>query len=259
MRLTFLGTGTSQGVPMIGCDCDICQSTNPRNKRFRTSAIVEEDGFTLLIDATPDLRSQCLRAGLARLDAILFTHGHSDHILGIDDLRRFNMIQDQTLPAYGSEETLGRIRTMFSYALENNGARHPYTRLTLNVVNEPFEVGPFQVSPFGLPHGRVETYGYLIKRKSDAKSLLAYFTDCKDVPPQARAAIRGVPVLVLDALRFTEHPTHLTISESVEIAREVGAAQTYFIHFTHDIDHDRHSLDLPDKIAFAYDELVVEI
>ena len=257
MKLTFLGTGTSQGVPMIGCDCQVCLSDNPRNKRLRTSALVEEDGFTLLIDASPDLRSQSLRAGLKKIDAVLFTHSHSDHILGIDDLRRFNWIQNQRLPAYGSRETLERIRALFSYAVENDGAVHPYTRLDLHEVIGTFKLGPFEIMPYTLPHGRVQTNGYLVQQ--GGKPVLAYFTDCKDVPAEARSAVRGVPVLVLDALRFTEHPTHLTISESIAIAREVRAGQTYFVHFTHDVDHDVHSRELPDKIFFGYDELVVEI
>ncbi len=257
MKLTFLGTGTSQGVPMIGCDCVVCRSPDPRNKRFRTSALVEETGFTVLIDASPDLRSQSLRAGLKKIDAILFTHGHSDHILGIDDLRRFNWIQNQRLPAYGSRATLERIRTLFPYAVENNGAVHPYTRLDLHEVRESFQLGPFEITPFALPHGRMDTTGYFFRR--GGKPLLAYFTDCKEVPVQTRSAVRGVPLLILDALRFTAHPTHLTISESLAIAREVGAGRTFFVHFTHDIDHDAHSKDLPERVAFAYDELAIEI
>jgi phosphoribosyl 1,2-cyclic phosphate phosphodiesterase len=150
--LTFLGTGTSQGVPMIGCDCRICRSPDPRNKRLRTSALIEEDGFTILIDASPDLRSQSLRAGVGRIDAILLTHSHSDHILGIDDLRRFNWIQNQRLPAYGSPATLGRVRQLFSYTIEDNGAVHPYTRLDLFEVRETFRLGPFEITPFNLPH-----------------------------------------------------------------------------------------------------------
>jgi len=257
VKLTFLGTGTSTGVPMIACDCRICRSDNPRNKRFRTSAVVEHDGFTVLIDASPDFRSQSLRAGLSRIDAILFTHSHSDHLLGIDDLRRFNWIQNQRLPAYGPPETLERIRSVFSYAIQDDRNARGYTRLDLHEVHEPFQLGPFEVAPFSLPHGRIESYGYLFRRAG--KPALAYFTDCKDVPAQARAAIRDVPVLVLDALRYEDHPTHLTIPESIEIARETGAGRTYFIHMTHDIDHDVHGRDLPKGIAFAYDELVVEI
>lgn len=257
MKLTFLGTGTSQGVPMIGCDCRICRSPDPRNKRFRTSAIVEEDGFTVLIDTSPDLRSQSLRAGIDRIDAILFTHGHSDHLLGIDDLRRFNWIQDERLPAYGPPETLERIRTLFPYAVEKRDEPHPYTRLDLHDVDGPFQLGPFEIIPFRLPHGSIDTNGYVFAR--DGKPRLAYFTDCKDVPAHARSAIRNIPVLVIDALRFTEHPTHLAIPESIGIAREVQAGRTYFIHLTHDVDHELHGRDLPETIAFAHDELVVEI
>ena len=258
MKLTFLGTGTSVGVPMIGCECGICRSDNPRNKRLRTSALVQEDGFTILIDASPDLRSQSLRAGLKKIDAVLFTHSHSDHLLGIDDLRRFNWIQQKRLPAYGPPDTLKRIRTLFSYAIEKNHTSQIYTQLDLHEIREPFRLGPFEIAPFSLPHGGMETYGYVIGCNG-AKPALAYFTDCKDVPASARAAIRGIPVLVLDALRFTNHPTHLTIAESTAIAREARAGRTYFIHLTHDIDHDIHGKDLPEGVAFAYDELVIEI
>jgi phosphoribosyl 1,2-cyclic phosphate phosphodiesterase len=257
VKLTFLGTGTSTGVPMIGCDCQVCRSENPRNKRFRTSAVVEEDGFTVLIDASPDLRSQSLRAGLKKIDAVLFTHSHSDHLLGIDDLRRFNWIQKQPLPAYAPRDTLERIRTVFSYTVEDNGRGLPYTRLDLREVKSRFALGPFEIEPFALPHGRFESYGYVFRR--NGKAQLAYFTDCKDVPAEARSAIRRIPILVLDALRFEEHTTHLTIPESIRIAREAEAGRTYFIHLTHDVDHDAHSRDLPENISFAYDELVVEI
>lgn len=242
---------------MIGCDCSVCVSIDPRNRRLRSSILVEEEDFRIVVDTTPDFRMQCLRAGLRKIDAIVYTHEHSDHILGLDDLRRFNWIQGRRIPAHGSAKVLEYLRRIFPYALEDSPSYKGLPQIDLKLIEETFDVGPFRLTPYELPHGATRTLGFLFERKANPS--FAYLTDCKDVPPPVCSALRGIPLLILDGLRPTMHPTHLSIPESLEVAREIGAIKTLFTHIAHDVDHEATNRTFPSNVALAHDGLAVEL
>jgi len=254
MHLHILGCGTSTGVPVIGCGCGVCTSPDPRNKRSRTSAYLRLDnGSTLLIDASMDLRFQALRDNLRRIDAVLFTHAHADHIFGIDDLRGFNFAQRQTIPCYATAATLAEIRYYFRYVFDvkpHSGGALP--QITLHEIDEtrPFELCGITVQPFRVMHGALAVTGY---RFGD----LAYATDCNAIPSETKAALGGVKHLVLDALRHERHSTHFTISDAVAVAQELAIPNTYLIHMGHTIDYQRESEKLPSGIRFCYDGMEI--
>ncbi len=257
MRLTFLGTGTSFGVPQIGCACAVCRSGDPRDRRTRVGAIVEDEGLRLLLDTPPELRLQLIAAGVDRLDAVLFTHDHADHTHGIDDIRAISMRRDGALPMYGSAETLDAIAQRFPYIFDAQlkalpgtfkpeGFAHPLR------AGEPVRIGHLDVTPVAVPHGRLQVFGYRI-------GPLGYITDAKSLPDDVVAQLAGVDVLVLNALFRTAHPTHLSIGEAVETAARVGARRTYLTHLTHETSHAELAASLPPGIAPAHDGLTVEI
>jgi phosphoribosyl 1,2-cyclic phosphate phosphodiesterase len=257
MRLTFLGTGTSFGVPQIGCDCAVCRSPDPRDKRTRSGALVEANGSNILIDTPPELRLQLVAAGVGRVDAVLYTHEHADHINGIDDLRMFSVRQRRPLPLYGPIETLDRLRASFNYIFDD--AVRPYEgtskpRLELRPLEPcvPTDVAGVPVVPLAFQHGHARVFGYRFEK-------LAYITDVKEVPERERARLRGVEVLVLNALWWRPHPTHLSIGEAVEVARAVGAERTYLTHLTHETGHAELAAQLPPGVLPAYDGLTVEV
>ena len=252
MRITFLGTGTSHGVPMIGCDCATCVSPDPRDRRLRPSVFIQAPDVNLLVDAGPDLRAQALAYGIRRVDAILFTHGHADHILGMDDLRRFNALQRQAMVCYGDEQTLGDIRKMFTYVFDPatpKGGGLP--QLELVTIGGPFSLRSLEVQPVPLWHGRRAILGFRI-------GPFAYLTDCSQIPDQAWPLLDHVDVLVLDALRDRPHPTHFSLDEAVAAATRISARRTYFTHMCHDLQHAPTCARLPEGIALAYDGLVLE-
>jgi phosphoribosyl 1,2-cyclic phosphate phosphodiesterase len=257
MRLTFLGTGTSFGVPQIGCDCAVCRSTDPRDKRTRSGAILEAAGSTILIDTPPELRLQLIAGGFSRIDAVVYTHEHADHVNGIDDLRIFSIQQRRPLPIYGPPETLDRVRASFNYIFDD--AVRPYEgtskpRLTLH----PTEAGHLvtlagvEVLPLAFQHGHLRVYGYRFGN-------LAYITDVKAIPEPAFGQLRGLDVLVLNALWWRPHPTHLSISEAVDTARALGARRTYLTHLTHETGHAELEAKLPPGVFPAHDGLTVEV
>jgi phosphoribosyl 1,2-cyclic phosphate phosphodiesterase len=254
VKITFLGTGTSHGVPMIGCDCATCRSSDPRDARLRPSLYVEADGGeALLVDAGPDLRQQALRAGIRRIDAVIFTHGHADHILGIDELRRFNALQQGAMPCYGDAATLYDVERMFAYVFDPRtpkGGGLPDLEL-VRIVG-PFPVGRQPIVPVPIFHGRRPILGLRIGR-------FAYLTDCSRIPDESWALLEGLEVVVLDALRERPHPTHFTIDEAVDAARRIGAARTYFTHMCHDLGHAATNARLPPGMELSYDGLVVEL
>ena len=253
MRITFLGTGTSHGVPMIGCGCATCTSTDPRDTRLRPSIYVETAAARVLVDAGPDLRAQALRHRITRVDAIVFTHGHADHILGMDDVRRFNALMDGAMPCYGDAATLDDIRRMFSYVFDPatpKGGGLP--QLDLRQVDGRFAVGGLDIVPVPLAHGMRPILGFRFGR-------FAYLTDCNRIPDPSWALLEDLDVLVLDALRVRPHPTHFSLDEAVAAAARIGAARTFFTHMCHDLLHAATDARLPPGMALAYDGLVLEL
>lgn len=254
--ITFLGTATSIGVPVIGCDCPVCSSDDPKNQRSRCSIHVRApDGLSWIVDSGPDLRSQCLREGITHIDAALFTHEHSDHIMGFDDLRRFTVGADAELPIYGNESCLSRIRTAFHYAFNGENRYIGYLKPAPRVIAGPFEVGETRVVPLPVQHGKVDTLGFLFEH--NGRKSFVYLPDAKTIPPESLDLMRGVDVLVLDALQEKPHPTHLSISESVEIAREIGARETWLTHFSCRMDYRKVEPALPESIGLSWDGLKV--
>ncbi len=258
MKLTFLGTGTSFGVPQIGCPCAVCRSPDPRDKRTRVGAVVESSGGTrLLIDTPPELRLQLLAAGIDRLDAVLFTHDHADHTHGIDDLRAITVRRTVPLPVYGPAETIANLETKFRYIFDDAirplpGTSKPEGRLHVISAGQCLTIGDLDVTAVRVPHGPVTVFAYRI-------GPLAYVTDAKSLPPQAVDVLRGASVLVINALFRTAHPTHFSISEAVAAAREIGAERTYLTHLTHNTPHADLEAELPRGIVPAFDELTVRI
>ena len=258
MKLTFLGTGTSFGVPQIGCDCEVCASGDPRDKRTRSGALVETDaGKRILIDTPPELRLQLIAAHVDRVDAILFTHEHADHIHGIDDVRALSVRNRSALHMYGPAETVRTLEQRFAYIFDERmrplpGTTKPEGNLTTLVAGVPTEIVGERVVPIAVPHGHTMVFGYRI-------GALGYVTDAKRLPPEALEALRGVKVLVLNALFWREHPTHMSVPEAIETARAVGAERTYLTHLTHDNFHAKLEAALPPGIFPAYDGLVVDV
>jgi len=257
VRLTFLGTGTSFGIPQIGCSCAVCTSRDPRDKRNRTGVVVEADGATILVDTPPELRLGMVRAGIGAVDAVLYTHDHADHTHGIDDLRALSGHHRGTLPIYGPADALERIRLKFDYIFDPLARPIPGSSrpdVTLHPLEPGVEasVAGQKVLPLRFSHGPSDVFGYRI-------GPLAYLTDVKTVPAAERAALRGLDVLVLNALFHRSHPTHLSIPEAVEAARAIGARRTYLTHLTHETAHASLLAELPPAVEPAYDGLVVEI
>lgn len=252
-RVTFLGTGTSHGVPMIACDCPTCTSGDPRDQRLRPSALVElPGGRTLLIDAAPDLRAQALRYGVRRVDAILFTHAHADHVLGLDETRRFTAIQGCPMPCYGDPETIAEVRRVFAYAFRSVQQGGGVPQLELIPVTGPFQAAGQWVVPVPVLHGELPIYGYRIGD-------FAYLTDCSRIPESSWPLLAGVRVLVIDALRDVPHPTHFTVEQALEAAARAAPERALLTHLSHDLGHAETSRRLPANVELAYDGLVLEI
>jgi phosphoribosyl 1,2-cyclic phosphate phosphodiesterase len=253
-KVTMLGTGTSHGVPMIGCTCATCRSTDPRDRRLRPSIHVAlRDRISVLVDTSIDLRQQALAHGITRVDAVLFTHAHADHILGLDDLRGFNALQGSPIPCYANHGTWDTIRRQFSYVFEGplqEGGGVP--QLTTHEITGPFVVQGIRVVPVPLWHGKLPILGFRIGN-------FAYLTDCNRIPDESWRMVENVGVLVLDALRDAPHETHFTVTEAVAAAERIGARQTYFTHMTHDLPHAKTNARLPAGMELAYDGLVLDI
>lgn len=257
MRLTFLGTGTSFGIPVVGCDCRACTSSDPRDRRTRHGALLELDGGRLLVDTPPELRLQLLQAGVDRVDAVWFTHVHADHVHGIDDLRVFT-VRRGDLPAYVGTEYRRPMEEHFRYIFDDGyepleGTSKPRVRLHDLNPGEPVDLLGHRFLPLDIPHGRDRVYGFRVGG-------LGYVTDGKRLPAAAVEALEGVDVLVLNALWFGKpHPSHFTVEEAVAAARAVGAARTYLTHLTHRVTHAELLERLPAGVAPAHDGLTIEV
>jgi len=253
MIVTFLGTGTSTGVPVIGCRCPVCASDDPRNKRLRQSVKIEKDGQHFLIDTTPDLRLQLLREPIPRLDFILFTHSHSDHLMGLDDIRPFNFRQREPIHAFASAPTAKAVRRAFGYIWSDSQVGGGKPQLELHDVDGPFTHAGIDVVPLPVTHGDWTILGYRIGG-------FAYITDTNGIPDATMRLLEGVEHLALDGLRPSpRHPTHFTISEAVACAQRIRARQTWLIHLTHEVDHATVEATLPAGINLAYDGLRLEL
>lgn len=248
LDVTFLGTGTSHGIPVIGCDCPVCTSSDPHDTRYRCSLLLHQEGSTLLIDTSPEFRLQALRAGLKNLDAVLYTHDHADHFNGIDDLRVF--CKDRSLPVYCKEDVALAIQSRFSYVLHGEDIAGGIPHLDLRILKpyEAVKIGMSTVIPIPILHGKREIFAFRI-------GSFAYATDCSEVPEQSLPYFEGLDALVVGALRYWPHPTHYSVFEAVAFGRKVGAKQVYFTHLSHGLSHMTLSSELPQGFQVAYDML----
>lgn len=247
--ITVLGSGTSMGVPTLGCDCRVCTSRDPKDNRLRPSIMLQYSDRTVLIDTTPDFRQQALREKIRRIDAILFTHAHADHIMGLDDVRPINLKHRNVIPIFGSPDTLATIQRSFAYAFDNHGAESAVPKLTEQPVNgSSFDLFGVRFEPILLHHGRVFVYGYRFGRA-------AYLTDHSDVPEESMAKLHGLDVLFLDALRHKPHPTHTTVSQAVHLVEQLRPQRAFLTHISHDLAHEQTESNLPLNVRLAYDGL----
>lgn len=253
MKITFLGTGTSQGVPVIGCSCEICRSLDYRDKRLRSSIHIEVDGKSFVIDTGPDFRQQMLREDIKRLDAVIFTHGHKDHTAGLDDVRAYNFMQGMDMPVYGQRKLLDQLKIEYYYAFEAN--KYPGTpQLQLSeITTQPFDVQGVSFLPLPVHHLNMPVLGYRVNDFS-------YITDANFIPEETRKLLTGTKVLVLNALQREKHISHFNLEEAIEMATLIGAKQTYFTHISHKLGlHKAVEKELPASIGLAYDGLSITL
>jgi phosphoribosyl 1,2-cyclic phosphate phosphodiesterase len=251
MKILILGCGTSCGVPMIGCDCPVCTSKNPRNTRTRASILIGNGDKNILIDTSPDLRMQALRHRIKRIDAVLYTHTHADHLLGIDDLRGFNFIQYEPIPIYGNKKTIAGIKRTFPYIFSDGPSLSTKPVIDVHIINGRFETCGLKVTPVKVFHGADPILGFRM-------GSFAYITDCNRIPGESMKKLAGLKVLILDALREVEHPTHFTISEAVSVSRELGVERTILTHMCHRVDYEKIGGSLPKGVELAFDGMEIE-
>lgn len=254
MKVTLLGTGTSTGVPMIGCQCRVCRSPDPRDKRLRVSALIEHDGNNVLIDTSADFRQQMLEHKVMHLEAVLYTHSHNDHIVGFDDIRAFQFLRRKAPTCYADQGTAARIRRTFDYAFgaaTQQGGGLP--QVPFEVIDErPFDVLGLRVIPVPLLHGQLPILGFRVGG-------FAYLTDCSKIPEASFALLEGLDTLILDGLRPKPHPTHFSIAEAVAHAERIAPRITYLTHMNHDVLHEQTERELPAQVRLAYDGLSFEV
>jgi phosphoribosyl 1,2-cyclic phosphate phosphodiesterase len=254
LKITVLGSGTSVGVPTIGCHCAVCTSTDPRDNRLRPSILISYDGCNVLVDTTPDFRTQALRAGITRLNAVVFTHAHADHVMGLDDIRPFNFHQSGDIPIYAAPDTMASIRRSFPYIFDGQEKKTNVPHIDPRLIDgSAFDLFGLEFLPIPILHGPQTIYGF---RFGNA----AYLTDHSEIPDSSMELMRGLDVIFLDALRYKPHPTHSTVERSTKTAEKLGVRRAFFTHICHDLGHQRAESLLPEHIRLAYDglEVVVE-
>ena len=252
MEILFLGTGTSTGIPSLCCDCEVCLSKDPRNKRLRSSILVQQNDHTILVDTSTDLRQQCLLYRIKKIDTVLYTHHHADHVHGIDELRSFNFFNKTVLPVYGNSHTLHHLNKNFSYIFgdaEQIGGGIPQL-IPKQLENKTYHFGDIPVIPLDIQHGKLIINGF---RFND----FAYITDCSGIPDETRVKLNGLKVLVLNSLGFKPHSTHFNLSQALEAAKNINAERTILTHINHQFDHEKVSRDLPEGVELAMDGLRV--
>jgi phosphoribosyl 1,2-cyclic phosphate phosphodiesterase len=252
MTVTILGSGTSTGVPVVGCSCPVCRSRDSRNSRTRCSILISWREKNILVDTSPDLRQQALREGITHIDAVLYTHTHADHTHGIDDLRPFNHHDQEPIPLFGSRETLDILRRTFRYIFDEESEPGYRPHLALLEITAPFTLFDLPVDPLRLLHGSGLSLGFRF-------GPFAYLTDCHAIPEETAGKLRGLDILIIDGLRFTPHSTHFNIPQAISAAVRLGARRTFLTHLSHEVDHSRHSRDLPPGVEFAFDGLRLPI
>lgn len=253
LSITFLGTGTSVGIPMIGCDCATCTSTDPRDQRSRSSIYCETPECSFVVDTGPDFRTQCLRERVRKVDAVLYTHPHMDHLTGFDELRRFTIAEDAVMPIYARPSCLEVLERMFIYAFNGENRYRGYLKPEPHPIEGIFHLGQTEITPLPLVHGKVETIGFLFAR--NGRKLCAYLSDVKFVTPDAFELMRGVDTLVVDGLRFTPHPTHMNWDEALLLHEQLQPGRTWLTHLQCEVMHARDESRLPDGVRLAYDGL----
>jgi len=248
MKVIILGTGTSQGIPIIGCSCETCVSTNPKDKRLRTSAFINVNGLNILIDTSVDFRQQMLRNKINDIDVVLYTHHHVDHINGLDDLRQITQRYNKVIDLYGTRTSINEIKTSFRYVFDKELIKHNAVPLVKfhSIANKKFKIKNTEIIPVECMHGNLKIFGYRINK-------FAYLTDCSAISDKELKKLEGLKVLVINALRIRPHPTHFNLQQAIEVAKKVKPAKTYFTHLTHDILHERINSSLPKGIELAYD------
>jgi phosphoribosyl 1,2-cyclic phosphate phosphodiesterase len=249
----FLGTGTSHGVPMIGCRCATCASPDPHDRRTRPSIYIElADGTRVLVDTTPDLRMQALAFGIDRVDAILFTHCHADHVMGLDDVRRFNILQNGPIPCYGDGRTMREIRRTFGYIFESTDAGGGIPQIHLYTIGGPFSIARQELVPVPVLHGKRTVLGFRLGG-------FAYLTDCSGIPDSSWELLQGLDTLVIDALRHRPHPSHFTVAEAIGVVERLAPRRAWLTHICHDLPHDATNAALPHGVQLAYDGLTIKL
>jgi len=253
LKITVLGSGTSVGVPTPGCHCEVCTSQDPRDNRLRPSVLINYGGHNIVIDTTPDFRTQMLRAKVDRLDAVLYTHSHADHIMGLDDVRPYNFRQKTRIPIYASAETMGAIQCSFQYIFNDGDRQSSIPQLDTHTLNgDAFELFGLTCVPIRLMHGRNPIYGFRFGRA-------AYLTDHSDIPDESMEQLRNLDVLFLDALRHRPHPTHSTVERSIKTVEQLAPCRAFFTHICHDLPHQQTETALPKNIRLAYDGLELTV
>lgn len=254
MKVTIMGCGTSTGVPVIGCPCDVCRSGDPRNHRTRSSITVSQDGVNVLVDTAPDLRFQAMATGLVSIDAVLYTHEHADHIFGMDELRTFNFVMGRPIPVYGSDKVIERIRKVFAYIWDPDAPKGGgLPMINTNVINGDLRFGGIEVKPLTLWHGRQSILGFKFG------SSLAYMTDCNAIPDETLETVEGMPLVIIDALRYRPHTTHFAVEEAVDVVSKIKPGRALLTHLSHSLDYQRLKDELPDGIEPAYDGMVIDL